>query len=1046
MSRFRAFIEEVRKRTDLAEIIAADTELKECGSTLKALSPFHAETDPSFVVWPKTQTWHDFSQGGGRGGDVFAYVQERDGCSFKEAAYTLAARVGVRAPPAGNRDILQEIARWEERREVERILSLAASYYHHTLPSKIRETWYRAQYGLADETIDTLLLGWANGDLYHYLSTKEGVSREQALRTGLFVERGDGRIEDFFQDRLVFPYWKAGRVVYFIARATEFTDDKPWEKPKYKKLRVHSEKHRYISSVIRNDYFYNEDAALGATELLVTEGVTDCIAALQAGIPCISPVTTRFRHSDLPKLLELTQPGMRVVICNDSEASGAGEAGALETATFLTEAGRSVHLVTLPRPEGVDKVDLNDYLRSRGADALRALMADAPVFPQFLLDRLPPETPAHAELEHKLAPVLKATAASGPLVQEQILSAITQRFGIKRQPLKALLKQHAPAEPRSAPRSRDEHAETCDAAASDDPASPERLRGEICETVDYYYVQYENTTERISSFSIEPTEYVQAEDGEYIKADLLTMRGERFTGVVFPPSAWRSRRDFLTALPSPRLQWTGSDNNLHGVLQIITTRAVPVRRGVSTLGYHELPDGARWLAPGVVITKDGFRETDVVLYHAGKKPARLARSVRYLRSSPDEVRALAEEVFPRLLELNEPTVVLPVLAWFFAAPFRPRIKEQIGRFPILFVWGTQGSGKTSILKNIFWPLAGVARHTDPFSATQTEFALTRCMETTTSVPVFIDEYKPGDMPKVAVDRLHRLLRRVVGGETEERGRPDQSIVEYELNAPVCIAGEAWPEGDKALRERALPVAPGKHSVKVPRYREAFDRLSQMDLNRLAAPYIQFALGRDTAVDLQRAKAAAKQICAEVSHADALASRDRDNLDVMIFGLTMFEAFAESLDITLPELDAVAAVRAIIEQNLDAGSTTKDAFDAFMEALAAYALMGALEEGRHYAMVNGLLCIHLRTCYQVYLTERRRAGLDDKTNGLPALRRIIKEKQGPNGYVVHLDKRVTMGKQTVRAVALDLTKAPDGLGLDEFPITNERSWGGVRNVD
>src|SRR5689334_13125003 len=111
MSQFRTFIEEVRSRTDIAEIIGADVELRESGSTLKGLSPFHDETRPSFIVWPRTQTWHDFSNGGGRGGDVFSYIQEREGCSFKEAVHALAARVGIR-PPDDSSDLAQELARW----------------------------------------------------------------------------------------------------------------------------------------------------------------------------------------------------------------------------------------------------------------------------------------------------------------------------------------------------------------------------------------------------------------------------------------------------------------------------------------------------------------------------------------------------------------------------------------------------------------------------------------------------------------------------------------------------------------------------------------------------------------------------------------------------------------------------------------------------------------------------------------------------------------------------------------------------------------------
>ena len=442
MDRFRDFIAEVRSRTDIADVIAADVELRESGSVLKGLSPFHAETRPSFVVWPRTQTWHDFSNGGGRGGDVFSYIQEREGCSFKEALHALAARASVRAPGEGSEDLAQELAHWEERREVERIQSLAAAYYHHVLPSKIRQNWYRARYGFRDETIDDLLLGWANGHLYDYLTTQEKVSRETALKTGLFVVLAGGRVEDFFQNRLVFPYWKGGRVVYFIARATEYTGDEEWEKSKYKKLLTHSERHGYVSPTVRNDFLYNEDAALGADELLITEGVTDCISAMQAGVPCISPVTTRFRKQDVPRLLELTRRTGRVIICNDSEANGAGEAGARETAAALWAEGREVCIASIPRPEGTDKIDVNELVASQGPDALREVLAQAKPYPEYLLESIPTDAPK-GDLDRLLEPVLASLTGCSPIRADATLDAVTAKFGVRRRALTGRVKELA---------------------------------------------------------------------------------------------------------------------------------------------------------------------------------------------------------------------------------------------------------------------------------------------------------------------------------------------------------------------------------------------------------------------------------------------------------------------------------------------------------------------------------------------------------------------------------------------------------------------------
>ena len=101
-----------------------------------------------------------------------------------------------------------------------------------------------------------------------------------------------------------------------------------------------SDRHDYVSPTVGNDYLYNEDAARGAEELLITEGVTDCISAHQAGVACISPVTTRFRKQDVPRLVQLTRHAKRIVVCNDAEANGAGEAGGPQGRTAAGGHGR----------------------------------------------------------------------------------------------------------------------------------------------------------------------------------------------------------------------------------------------------------------------------------------------------------------------------------------------------------------------------------------------------------------------------------------------------------------------------------------------------------------------------------------------------------------------------------------------------------------------------------------------------------------------------------------------------------------------------------
>jgi hypothetical protein len=180
---------------------------------------------------------------------------------------------------------------------------------------------------------------------------------------------------EVFTGRIIFPYWKNGKVVYLIGRETEETPEAEREKGmKYKKLLVHKEDREYVSHSVQNSYFYGEDSLRGSDYCIITEGVADCIAMLQAGFPCISPVTVRFREKDHPKLLSLAKGLKRVYVCNDNEANETGLKGALSTAEALESTGIETRLIELPKPGGIDKIDIADYMKEHRQEDFKGLI------------------------------------------------------------------------------------------------------------------------------------------------------------------------------------------------------------------------------------------------------------------------------------------------------------------------------------------------------------------------------------------------------------------------------------------------------------------------------------------------------------------------------------------------------------------------------------------------------------------------------------------------------------------------------------------------
>src|SRR5437867_3116422 len=175
--------EEIKARLDVAELIGQSVPLRKAGRTLKGLCPFHAEKTPSFVVWPETGTWHCF--GCGEGGDAFQFLMKRERLEFGEALRILADKTGVELPARPSRDPQQE----EQHHRLFQALQAAAVYYHGLLhgPAGVAARAYLARRGLAQETVDSYLLGYAPhqpGALERHLR-EAGFGEDEAQAAGL---------------------------------------------------------------------------------------------------------------------------------------------------------------------------------------------------------------------------------------------------------------------------------------------------------------------------------------------------------------------------------------------------------------------------------------------------------------------------------------------------------------------------------------------------------------------------------------------------------------------------------------------------------------------------------------------------------------------------------------------------------------------------------------------------------------------------------------------------------------------------------------------
>ena len=234
------------------------------------------------------------------------------------------------------------------------IMECVNEFFQGCLTDGDRE-YLLSRYGLTDETINRHRIGYAPVDrnqmVLHLF--ERGFSGEEMDSAGLATQL-PGTTLPLWQGRLMFPYLVAGAPRYLIGRQTDETADR--SPGKYKKQR----------KVDFGEPIFGLDSLIAGGPVVVTEGITDALITQQAGFACLSPVTTRFKSEHVEKVVEACRSSSRVYLIMDNEENGAGLRGAISTGMEMVRHGIYPYLCTIPRPDDVEKRDLNDYVREGG--------------------------------------------------------------------------------------------------------------------------------------------------------------------------------------------------------------------------------------------------------------------------------------------------------------------------------------------------------------------------------------------------------------------------------------------------------------------------------------------------------------------------------------------------------------------------------------------------------------------------------------------------------------------------------------------------------
>jgi len=354
------FIEDLRQRVPLSDIIGRRVKLIRKGRRFSGLCPFHSEKTPSFSVVDDDGFYHCF--GCGAHGDAISFLREIDGLDFMEAVERLADMAGLAMPkstqidPAVTRqrkaafDILEETTRFFEDR-------LRADEGRDAAQ-------YIKQRGLDAATVKNFRLGYAPRSGLQAVLAGKGFSDDDMILAGVLGKSDrDGRLYDYFRDRVMFPIEnRQGKVIAFGARALGDAQ------PKYLNS---ADSPTFSKKAVLYGWVQAREAVRRKLPLVVVEGYMDVIAVQRSGIAAaVAPLGTALTPEQIALLWKLHD---EPILCFDGDAAGQrAQLRALERILPLLEPGRSARLAMLPAGK-----DPDDVLGESGPDGLLKILVNA---------------------------------------------------------------------------------------------------------------------------------------------------------------------------------------------------------------------------------------------------------------------------------------------------------------------------------------------------------------------------------------------------------------------------------------------------------------------------------------------------------------------------------------------------------------------------------------------------------------------------------------------------------------------------------------------
>ncbi len=350
-------VENVIDVARIEDVVRDYVDLKQRGSNLIGLCPFHKEKTPSFSVSPSKNIFKCF--GCGKGGTPIHFLMEAEQITFPEAIRQLAKKYQIALEETAQKETAAEDKLERESLFIinQFTLDFYKSYLWENPIGQSVALAYFKQRGFLESTIQKFDLGFApdEPDSLIQSALKHGFKMELLQKLGLV----NSHQKDFFRNRVIFPIHNlTGKPIAFAGRLLTTSTKSP----------------KYINSP--ETELYNKSKTLYGLHLakrsmreknyaILVEGYTDVMALHQAGIEnAVASSGTSLTEEQIQIIKRITS---NVTILYDGDP--AGIKAATRGIDLLIQEGLDVKIALIP-----DKEDPDSFIRKVGSEAFETFL------------------------------------------------------------------------------------------------------------------------------------------------------------------------------------------------------------------------------------------------------------------------------------------------------------------------------------------------------------------------------------------------------------------------------------------------------------------------------------------------------------------------------------------------------------------------------------------------------------------------------------------------------------------------------------------------